>query len=252
LGRSDDGNQRWKRLENSKTTGEDCMSNPSSLKGKNVLITAGPNREYIDPVRFISNPSSGKMGMAIAEEALARGANVTVVYGAGTAKPPASAKVIDVETTAEMAGAVVRELKEKRYAVMIAAAASTDYEPEKKAIEKIPSKQPSLLIHLKPTVRIIEEARKTDRGIYICAFKAETNISKDELIERAYRRVKQVGLDLIVANDVGQPGRGFTTDTNEVYIIDKNRNITHVPLASKNEIAVSILEAIEKNLGSRD
>lgn len=221
------------------------MNKSSSLKGVKVLITAGPTREYIDPIRFISNPSSGKMGIAIAEEALARGASATIVYGKGTAKPPAGAKVIDVETTEEMAEAVVRELEETHYDMLIAAAASADYAPVQKATEKIPSKQPGLVIQLKPTVKIIEEARKVDKDIFICAFKAETNIPKDVLIDRAYQRLKQVGLNLIVANDVGKPGHGFSTDTNEVYIIDADREVTHVPLGSKNEIAAKILDAVE-------
>ena len=96
------------------------------MKNLKILITAGPTREYIDPVRFLSNPSSGKMGIALAEEAMSRGADVTIVYGRGTALPPTKAKVINVETTQEMCAAVINELKNKKYDVLIAAAACAD------------------------------------------------------------------------------------------------------------------------------
>jgi len=221
------------------------MAETSTLKGARILITAGPTREYIDPIRFISNPSSGKMGVAIAEEALAKGATVTIVYGKGTAKPPDAAKVVDVETTEEMCDAVLKELEETDYDILIAAAASADYAPLKKEAGKIPSKQESLVISLRPTVKIIEESRKVDKDIFLCAFKAESNIPKDVLIERAYDRIKQVGLDLIVANDVGKPERGFGVNTNEVYVIDANKEIVHIPLHTKNEIAAGILDIID-------
>ncbi len=217
------------------------------MKGLKILITAGPTREYLDPVRFLSNPSSGKMGTALAEEALSLGADVTIVYGRGTALPPTKAKVINIETTKEMLDAVVNELKNEKYDVLIAAAACADYRPINKEKGKISSKQAELVINLIPTPKIIEEARKVSPDIYLCAFKAESNLSAKELIGRADKRLKEVGLDLIIANDIGKPGSGFTTDTNEVFIIN-NRESIHVPLVSKKEVAYNILEIIRKDL----
>ncbi len=217
------------------------------MKNLKILITAGPTREYIDAVRFISNPSSGKMGIALAEKALSCGADVTIVYGNGTALPPAKAKVINVETTHEMCDAVINELKNEKYDVLIAAAACADYRASEKKDCKIPSKQENLVINLKPTPKIIEEVKKVLPDIFLCAFKAEYNLSNEELIEKAYERLKEVGFDLIIANDIGKPGSGFTTDTNEVYIVNKNKKVVHVPLNSKHNVAGVILETIIKN-----
>ena len=209
-----------------------------------VLITAGPTREYIDPIRFISNPSSGKMGIAIAEEALDRGSDVTVVYGKGTAKPPEDAKVINVETTEEMCNAVVNELKSKDYDIFIAVAASADYSALIPEDKKIASKQDSFSVYLKPTPKIVEHAKRVKPGIFLCAFKAEANVTENELIEKAYNRLKEVGMNLIVANEVGKPDCGFEVDTNEVYIIDANKKIIHVPVDTKRNVAAKIFDVI--------
>lgn len=208
----------------------------SCLKGTKILITAGPTREYIDPIRFISNPSSGKMGIAIAEEALDRGADVTIVYGKGTAKPPETAKVINVETTEEMSEAV---------------AACADYKPFKKEEEKIPSKQKGLIIPLEPTVKVIEEARKVDQDIFLCGFKAESKVPVEVLIERTSTRLKEVGVDLMVANDISNPGSGFAVDTNEVYIVGADNQVTHVSMCTKREVARKILDMIAAKIPKR-
>lgn len=219
------------------------------MRNLKILITAGPTREYLDPIRFISNPSSGKMGIAIAEEALALGADVTVVYGKGIVEPPKGARVINVETTEEMSDSVVNELKNRDYNIFIAVSASADYGPLKTEKRKIPSKQESLVIHLKPTPKIIEHARKVSQNIFLCAFKAEANIPPDELIEKAYKSLKEVEIDLIVANDIGKPDCGFEVDTNEVYIIDDKRDVTYIPLTSKREIAKKVLDIITERIG---
>jgi len=220
----------------------------ASLKGIKIIITAGPTREYIDPIRFISNPSSGKMGMAIAEEALARSADVTIVYGKGTVKPPVAARVIDVETTEEMSEAVVKELKGRHYDILIAAAACADYKPAKKEDEKIPSKQKGLVIRLEPTVKVIEEARKVDKNVFLCGFKAESGIPAEVLLARTSTRLKDVGANLMVANDISNPDSGFMTDTNEVYIVDTENRVTHVPTCTKREVAAKILDTITSKI----
>jgi len=216
----------------------------SALRNVKVLITSGPTREYIDPIRFISNASSGKMGIAVAREALSRGAEVTIVQGKGTARPPKDAKVINVETTEEMCDAVVKELQQGEFDVFVAAAASADYGPAKREEDKIPSKQEGLVIPLKPTPKVIEYARRVAPDVFLCAFKAEANVARDVLIARAYDRLKEVGVDLIVANDIGKPGCGFAVDTNEVYIVDAAKEVVHVPITTKRRIAARVLDII--------
>ena len=152
--------------------------------------------------------------------------------------------MINVETTGEMCREVVKELKNEKYDVFIAAAACADYRPVKKESGKIPSKKENLVIQLESTPKIIEEARKIDPNIFLCAFKAKCNLSEKELIEKSYGRLKEIGLDLIIANDIGNPGCGFVSDTNEVYIIDAKRNITHIPLTTKREISAKIINQI--------
>ncbi|UZE92992.1 MAG: phosphopantothenoylcysteine decarboxylase [Candidatus Nealsonbacteria bacterium] len=216
----------------------------SALRNLKVLITAGATREYIDPIRFISNASSGKMGVAMAQEALDRKAKVTIVWGKGTAKLPKNAKVINVETTKEMCRAVVKELKEENYDVFVATAAAADYTPVKKKGSKIPSKQKGLVIPLKPTPKVIERARKVAPRVFICAFKAEVNVSKKMLIEKAYNRLKEVELDLMVSNDIGKEGCGFGVDTNEVYIINSTKKIVHFAINTKQKIAAGVWDVI--------
>lgn len=215
-----------------------------------VLITGGPTREYIDDIRFITNPSSGKMGVALCKEALRRGFDVTFVYGPGITKPPKKVKVIEVETTEEMLKAVILELRKKKYTIFISSAAILDYKPSKKIKGKIPSGK-NIKITLKPLPKIISKVRKVDKNIFIVGFKAEYKVSKRKLIEKAYRRLKEAKMNLIVANDVGRKDIGFMTDKNEVYIIDENKNIIFVPLTSKEMVARKIFEVIMRKLKER-
>jgi len=218
---------------------------PKTMEGLKLLVTAGPTYEYIDPIRVITNKSSGKMGIAIANEALRRGAKVTLVYGPGLVKPPKNAKVINVETSEEMADTVISELKNNTYDIMIAAGAVADFKPEKPYNQKLATdKTPELVLKLKPTTKIICEAKKTSPKTFVVGFKAEHNVSDEELINRAYERLKTANLDLIVANDVGRQNVGFRHDTNEVFIINKNKKTLKIPLAKKEEIAEKILDTV--------
>lgn len=224
------------------------LTRPKDMKGFKVLVTAGPTREYIDAIRFISNPSSGKMGIAIAEEALARGAEVTLIYGRGTAKPPSNVKLINVETTEEMLSAVVNELKSTKYNIFISTAAVLDYSPEKIVDQKTPSGLKEWTIKLRSLPKVVCAARQADPDVFIVGFKAEYKVSKEELIEKSYQKLKEAGLNLMVANDVGRAGRGFESDTNEVYVIDPQKNVVHVPLSSKRDVAVKILNIVVSSI----
>jgi phosphopantothenoylcysteine decarboxylase/phosphopantothenate--cysteine ligase len=220
-----------------------------SMKGIKLLITAGPTLEYIDPIRVITNKGSGKMGIAIANEALRRGADVTLIYGHGIVAPPQGARVISVETTEEMYNEVVSELKDKDYDVLIATSAVTDFAPEKKYDYKLPSREINeLVIKLKPLPKIIDEVKELSPKIFLVAFKADYKLSDEKLIDRAYELLKASNAGLVVANDVSRKGSGFGVDTNEVFIVDKARNVTHIPLSPKQLIASKLLDTILKSI----
>lgn len=223
------------------------------LVGKNFLITAGPTLAYIDPVRILTNKSTGKMGVAIAEEALKRGANVTLVYGVmGTANPPKKAKTIYVETTKGMYKAVFSELKSKKYDVMVAAAAAADWTPKKTYDYKVSTRTvQELAVTLKPTQKIIDVVKKVSPKTFLVPFKAEYKLSDEELVKSARELLKRAHADLIVVNDVGRRGSGFGSDTNEVFIVGKRGRPIHVPLTTKRQVAGKLLDVIVKKLAGR-
>jgi len=215
------------------------------LTKKKVIVTAGPTLEYIDPVRIIMNKSSGKMGVAVAEEALSRGAEVTLIYGPGTSIPPIDAKKIPVETSKEMYEAVISELKSKKYDIAIATAAVADWAPEEHFEYKVPtSTTPELTVKLKPTPKIIDAIKKINPDTFLVAFRAEYNLSDEELVQSAYERLKKAKADLIAANDIGRKEVGFGYDTNEIFIVDANKKVVHVPLAAKREVAKRLFDVI--------
>lgn len=219
------------------------------FSGLRVLVTAGHTVEYIDPIRVITNRSSGKMGIAIVEEALNRGAQVTLVYGLGRATPPLDAHVIFVETTEQMREAVVSELKLKKYDALIAVAAAADWTVKKPFSHKVSThKLHSLDLKLKPTKKIIDDVKKASPKTFLVAFRAEYKLSKKELIESAYKRLLEANADLIVVNDVGKKGVGFGTDTNEIFIVDREKKVVHVPLALKREVATKILDVVNEKV----
>jgi len=215
------------------------------LKGVKILISAGPAREYLDSIRFISNPSSGKMGMAIAEVALRRGADVTVVYGPGNAEIPTGTNLVNVITTEEMLDAVVGNIKTMQPDIVILAAAAADYKPSERPDVKVPSKQPQWNIELRPLPKIIEQVKKVKPDTFLVGFKAEYNITNEELIRRASKRMKEAVMDIVVANDVARDKVGFNTDTNEVFIIDKQGKVLHVPVSDKTEVAEKLLTLVK-------
>jgi len=226
------------------------LSEKKDLEGVRVLVTSGPTREYIDGFRYITNPSSGKMGVALAEAALRRGAKVTLIHGQMAVAPPTGARAVGVGTTEEMLETVVDALKDGRQDVAILSAAACDYGPLERKMIKTPSGIEHWQIELRPLPKIIERVKKVDKEIFLVGFKAEYNVSDRELIDRATRRLEEVDMDLIVANDVARENAGFCSDTNEVFIIDKEGGVTHVPLTWKREIADRLLTMIRDKLGT--
>jgi phosphopantothenoylcysteine decarboxylase/phosphopantothenate--cysteine ligase len=222
------------------------------FSGLRVLVTAGATVEHIDPVRVITSRSSGKMGFAIAEEALSRGAEVTIVYGLGSAAPAPGARLISAETTEQMHEAVASELKSKKYDVVIAAAAPSDWTPEKPFTHKVSTHSlQSLNLKLKPTPKIIDDVKRISPETFLVAFRAEYRLPKRKLIDSAHRRLLEANADLIAVNDVGKRGVGFGADTNEIFIVDKKKSIVHVELAEKREVARKILDAVWERIKSK-
>jgi len=226
----------------------DRLGGPKDLEGKKVLVTAGPNREYIDAFRFISNPSSGKMGIAVAEEAARKGADVTLVLGPTPERLSAKMKVRRIESLMEMLNTVTEELKSGGYDIAILAAAGSDFGPAERPMEKISSGTPEVIVRLKPLPKVVEQVKKVAPKVFLVGFKAEYNVSEEELIERAYKRLKEVDMDLIVANDVSKEGVGFAVETNEVYVIDGKKNVAHISLTSKTNVAKKVLDIVVSNL----
>ena len=216
------------------------------LSGTSFLITAGPTREYIDDIRFLTNKSSGKMGIALAKEALIQGADVTLVIGKGsTVTPPPGTKSIWVETTQEMTDAALSEIDRKKQDVIISVAAISDFTFEKFE-GKIPSKE-EVSVKLKPLPKLVEIIREKYPTAYIVGFKAEYNVSDEELIKRAKNKLKESKLDMVVANDVAKEGAGFETDTNEVIIVD-SETIKKLNKLPKTEIAKIIIDLLAEKI----
>lgn len=208
------------------------------LKGETVLITAGPTREPLDPVRYLSNRSSGKMGYALAEVALRRGARVLLVTGPTSLLPPAGAEVLPVETAAQMHHTVMSRLPEA--SIIIKAAAVADYRPRTTAPQKM-KKQQAFALDLEPTADIAADLAARKQGQLLIGFAAET----ENVLENARKKLLAKSLDAIVANDVSQPGIGMDSDRNAVTIITRD-DVLEVPESSKREVAERILDAIQR------
>jgi len=208
------------------------------LDGRVVLVTAGPTREPLDPVRYLSNRSSGKMGYAIAEAAAARGATVILVSGPTALAAPPGVDMIQVETAQEMYDAVLAKLP--LAAVVLKAAAVADYRPKQHAGQKIKKAEGPSEIALEPTPDILAEVGRRKGSRVLVGFAAETN----DLVANARKKLAQKHLDLVVANDVSQPGAGFDADTNIVKILDPAGGVEELPLLSKREVADRILDRV--------
>ena len=211
------------------------------LQGLRILVTAGPTHEPLDPVRYLSNPSSGKMGYAIADTAQIRGAEVTLISGPTYLKPPAVAKFTPCKTAAEMNSLVQKYLPECDVLVMTAAVGDFTAETlEKEKIKKCSGD--SLVLNLVPTKDILMEVSKVKTKQFVVGFAAETQ----NLIQSALEKLRNKKLDLIVANDISAPGIGFQSDNNQVHLIDSSERIENLPRMTKKEIANILLDKIKQ------
>ena len=219
------------------------LSKDQDLKGKSIIVTAGPTVESIDPMRYITNRSTGKMGYSIAKEAIERGADVTLITGPTNLTPPQNLKkLVKIESAKDMYEAVLENLDEND--VVIKSAAVADYKPKNYSNKKIKKSDDDLVIELDRNKDIAQEIGKIKNNKILVGFAAETN----DLIENASLKIKKKNLDFIVANDLTKEGAGFGVDTNIVKIIDKEGNITEYPKMNKEEVANIILDKIKELL----
>ncbi|MBW1943432.1 MAG: bifunctional phosphopantothenoylcysteine decarboxylase/phosphopantothenate--cysteine ligase CoaBC, partial [Deltaproteobacteria bacterium] len=211
------------------------------LEGMKFLITAGPTVEPMDPVRYMTNRSSGKMGFALARAASRRGADVTLVSGPTPVKPPHHVNFCPVTTTEEMREKVLKHSKESD--VIIKAAAVLDYRPQQRADHKIKKRDGIPALQLEPTPDILAElgAMKEDSSWVLVGFAAET----DDLLLNAREKLEQKNLDMIVANDVSREDAGFESENNRVKIIHRDGKIEDIPLMSKDDVADHVLNRVK-------
>lgn len=220
-----------------------ALTKKQDLKGERIIITAGPTVEAIDPVRYLTNRSTGKMGYAIAKEAIERGAEVTLVSGPTKLEPPKNLrKFIKIESAQQMYEAVLDNLDENQ--IIIKSAAVADYKPKSYCNKKIKKNDDDLVISLDRNKDIAYEIGKIKNDKILVGFAAETN----DLIENAKNKVKKKNLDFIVANDLTKEGAGFGVDTNIVKIIDKDGIISEYPIMKKEEVANVILDKVKSLL----
>jgi len=215
------------------------------LKGKKVLMTAGPTIEKIDPIRVITNHSTGKTGVLLASELVSAGAKVTLVYGPGITEPPKGAKIIPVQTVTEMFNEVKKQMK-KKFDIVILAAAASDYIPKNQYSKKIKSTKNSLTVELKKAPKIIDYIKKLQKDVFLIGFKAETDISKKELVVRAKQKLRDSKANMIIANDIGKK---YFKDTryNELLIVD-SKTVVAIGRNKKERIAKLICKNIEKRI----
>ena len=211
------------------------------MAGKKVLITAGPTMEAIDPVRFISNHSTGKMGYALAKIAMERGAEVTLVTGKTYIEKPDFVKIIDVKSAKEMFDAVDKEFDSQDIVIMSAAVA--DYRPKTVADEKIKKNDGEMAIELERTDDILGTMSKRKKNQFLCGFSMET----EHMLENSKNKLKKKNLDMICANNLKVEGAGFGTDTNVVTLITENES-RQLPIMSKEQVANEILTEINNRI----
>jgi phosphopantothenoylcysteine decarboxylase/phosphopantothenate--cysteine ligase len=235
------------------------------LAGRHIVVSAGGTREAIDPVRYIGNRSTGRMGAAVAAAALARGARVTVVAANMEVEPPVGAEIVRVESTADLRTALHRlthgEDGSAGFDALVMAAAVSDYRPATTAATKL-ERGAGMTLELEPTPDILGQIARIARGTdregdvsyepmsprpFLVGFAAETGS-----LERAAEKLRRKGVDLIVANDVAEPGSGFGTETNRVTILDADGGRDELPLLTKREVADRLLDRVARALDERD
>ena len=229
----------------------------SFMKNRKILISAGSTIEHIDPIRVISNTSSGKMGYSLLKKAIDFGLDVTVVKGStmidleyAKLKDQFSFKLIEARTTEQMLDSIVGELSSKPYDIIILAAAVSDFKPEFYSGDKITTGRGSFVIRLVPTDKIIDQVKCIQRKTFLVAFKAEYHVSDRILLERSYQKLLDSDADMVVANDVSTEGAFIGSDSNKILIVDKLKNYYDFPLQNKESVAENILKLIYLNLSN--
>jgi phosphopantothenoylcysteine decarboxylase/phosphopantothenate--cysteine ligase len=217
----------------------------NDLKNKRILVTAGATMEEIDPVRVITNKSSGRMGTNIAEQAFLRGADVILLSGHNSVEPSYNLKGEEFITVSDLFAKIKKNIKNAD--IIIHAAAVSDFTISNRHSTKIKSSK-ELHLELAPTAKIFEKLKKMNKGMFLVGFKAEHNMPRNMLIGSAYSILKKANADLVVANDVGKKGRGFDVDTNEVFVVDKSGKVEHIGLADKRVVADKLLDAIIRRI----
>ena len=215
----------------------------NNIAGKNILISLGGTFEEIDPIRGISNRSSGRMGLELAKEAFIRGANITILAAHHEVDIPKAFNVIDAESTYLMNEKIDELIPD--FDIFISTAAISDFTPINKEKSKISSSY-NLSLEFEPVAKIIKRIKKINEDIFLVGFKAEYNISEEKMINCAKTQMQEAGTDLVVANDVSNIGCGFGSETNEVILVSDE--VKKVALSSKKEIAKSIFDEISKKL----
>jgi phosphopantothenoylcysteine decarboxylase / phosphopantothenate---cysteine ligase len=221
------------------------------LKNKKIIITGGPTREWLDPVRFLSNPSTGKMGIAIADEALKKAIDVVFIHGPiNIGLEEKSYKTIEIESTKDLLDSVVSELEDN--AILIMAAAPVDYTVKEKSFEKIKKSGDELELKLVRTPDILLEISKMNesgkfKNLFLVGFAAET----ENLKEYAIGKLKSKNLDMLCLNDVSQKNSGFGTNTNILTLFNRDHREIKLPILSKNNAALKILKQIEHELSKK-
>ncbi|MGH7889236.1 MAG: phosphopantothenoylcysteine decarboxylase, partial [Thermodesulfobacteriota bacterium] len=211
---------------------------PKDLSGERILLTSGATREFIDSARFISNPSSGKMGYAIARSGWMRGGEVVLISAKTDVAPPHGVKVINVVGVSEMYEAVMRDLDWAT--IVIKAAAVGDYTPTNSLPGKIKKGPKEFTLALRRTVDILQEVGNRKNGKIVVGFAAEGQ----DIVDNALEKLRKKNADLIVANDILRPGSGFGEDTNIVYFVDRWGKVEELPIMSKSEVAELIFDKI--------
>jgi phosphopantothenoylcysteine decarboxylase / phosphopantothenate---cysteine ligase len=224
------------------------------FKDKKILISLGSTIEYIDPIRVVSNTSSGKMGISLVKNALTFGSNVTIVKGLTTfnividEKYPTAVdfKVLDVTTSQQMCDVLLQELQSFSYDIVILAAAVSDFKPAAISDFKISSDKSSLTLTFVPTVKIINKIKSVNKKLFLVGFKAEYNVSVNTILEKSFKKMVESDANLVVANDVGKKDVHIGSD--DVLVLTKNKNYYHLPTQNKYDIATSIFKIIYINM----
>lgn len=221
----------------------------SVLRGRRILITAGPTIERVDPVRVITNMSTGKTGVSLAREMISAGARVTVVYGPGREEPPRGARYVPVLTSREMMDAVEKEVR-KGADIVIMAAAVSDYTVRSPSKRKISSAKEEIALRLVRNPKIINRIKEICGDLFLVGFKAEAGLSKEGLEKRAIKKMRESGSDMMIANDLGDPRYEKDSDSNQVLIIAPGRKVWS-GWKRKEDVARIITGEIEKEYGRR-